>query len=328
MISACAPDPFARGDAAARRVRQPARSGDHRGDGRALRHVAHRAGGRSRSGRSPGPTSSGPTSPRSSAGSRATSGERCFTPPPTTAAMSPTSRRCMKQVTLKGAEITATRGLGTDLLSGWSSSPDPLVGRSRRGAGRARVERVYEFPGEGPQGRIERIQLQLRAGQAGRAGDPAGALHRRRDQRDLHRRRRQLREPALRRCRRAARCGGRCSGSARRWAISTCRCSGALHAMSEPEPDRPAISRPGREVRACGATGFAVIAESTHRTRLAGWLGPAPIPGITCIALSHGSDAPDARSLERSMSLSSTLRGDGSPIRAPTSWPASSWRSR
>jgi len=70
----------------------------------------------------------------------------------------------MQQVTLKGAEITGTRGLGTDLLSGWSSSPDPLVRAIPPGSWPARVERVYEFPGEGPQGRIEEYSCSFEPG--------------------------------------------------------------------------------------------------------------------------------------------------------------------
>lgn len=70
----------------------------------------------------------------------------------------------MQQVTLKGAEITGTRGLGTDLLSGWSSSPDPLVRAMPPGSWPRQVERVYEFPGEGPQGPIERYNCSFESG--------------------------------------------------------------------------------------------------------------------------------------------------------------------
>ena len=51
--------------------------------------------------------------------------------------------------------MTGTRGLGTDLLSGWSSAPDPLATPIPPERWPGRVQRVYEFPAEGPQGRIE-----------------------------------------------------------------------------------------------------------------------------------------------------------------------------
>ncbi|MFT3974277.1 MAG: YjbF family lipoprotein [Amaricoccus sp.] len=70
----------------------------------------------------------------------------------------------LQQVTLKGAEITATRGLGTDLLSGWSSSNDPLVRQTPPAAWPARVDRTYELPSEGPRGRVERYTCTFQPG--------------------------------------------------------------------------------------------------------------------------------------------------------------------
>lgn len=70
----------------------------------------------------------------------------------------------LQQITLKGAEVTATRGLGTDLLSGWSSGNDPLVRQTPPGAWPAAVDRVYEFPAEGPQGRVERYRCTFERG--------------------------------------------------------------------------------------------------------------------------------------------------------------------
>lgn len=75
----------------------------------------------------------------------------------------------LQQVTLKGAEVTATRGLGTDLLSGWSSSNDPLVRPTPPGAWPARVDRVYEFPAEGVQGRVERYTCTFERGKLSEA---------------------------------------------------------------------------------------------------------------------------------------------------------------
>jgi len=60
-----------------------------------------------------------------------------------------------QEVTRRGAaEITGTRGLGTDLLSAWSSAPDPLVAPIPPARWPARVERVFELPAEGPQGKV------------------------------------------------------------------------------------------------------------------------------------------------------------------------------
>lgn len=70
----------------------------------------------------------------------------------------------LQQVTLRGAEITATRGLGTDLLSGHSSSNDPLLRPTPPGAWPARVDRVYEFPAEAPQGRVEHYSCSFERG--------------------------------------------------------------------------------------------------------------------------------------------------------------------
>lgn len=70
----------------------------------------------------------------------------------------------MQQITMRGSEITSTRGLGTDLLSGWSSSNDPLVVPTPPGAWPARVERTYEFPAEAPEGRIERYTCTFERG--------------------------------------------------------------------------------------------------------------------------------------------------------------------
>jgi hypothetical protein len=61
-----------------------------------------------------------------------------------------------QSVTLRGpAQVTGTRGLGTDLLSAWSSRPDPLAQAIPPGSWPARVTRSYEFPADGPLGRVE-----------------------------------------------------------------------------------------------------------------------------------------------------------------------------
>ena len=69
-----------------------------------------------------------------------------------------------QEVTLHGAaQITGTRGLGTDLVSGWSSGPDPLVSPIPPGRWPGRVQRVYELPGEGPQGKVETFDCTFEA---------------------------------------------------------------------------------------------------------------------------------------------------------------------
>lgn len=70
----------------------------------------------------------------------------------------------MQQITMRGAEITATRGLGSDMISGWSSSNDPLVRPTPPGSWPVRVERIYEFPAESPQGEVERYACTFERG--------------------------------------------------------------------------------------------------------------------------------------------------------------------
>lgn len=70
----------------------------------------------------------------------------------------------LQQVTLRGAEITGTRGLGTDLLSGWSSPNDPLVHPTPPASWPTEVNRMFEFPAEGPQGRVERYSCTFERG--------------------------------------------------------------------------------------------------------------------------------------------------------------------
>ena len=60
----------------------------------------------------------------------------------------------MQQVTLLGSQVTGTRGLGTDLLSAWSTSPDPLARPIPPAGWPATVRRTYELPADGPRGRV------------------------------------------------------------------------------------------------------------------------------------------------------------------------------
>jgi Group 4 capsule polysaccharide lipoprotein gfcB, YjbF len=57
--------------------------------------------------------------------------------------------------TLRGSWITATRGVGWDLLSALSSRPDPLVTPIPPGSWPREVQRSYEFAAFAPQGRID-----------------------------------------------------------------------------------------------------------------------------------------------------------------------------
>jgi hypothetical protein len=71
-----------------------------------------------------------------------------------------------QEVTLHGAaQITGTRGLGTDLVSAWSSTPDPLSRPIQPSRWPSRVKRVYELPGEGPQGQIETFECSFERGE-------------------------------------------------------------------------------------------------------------------------------------------------------------------
>lgn len=72
-----------------------------------------------------------------------------------------------QSITLRGSQITATRGLGLDLLSATSSANDPLVRPVPPSAWPPTVERRYEFPADSPQGRIETYQCRF---------EPPGAI--------------------------------------------------------------------------------------------------------------------------------------------------------
>ena len=69
-------------------------------------------------------------------------------------------------LTLRGSQVTASRGLGWDLLSATSSQPDPLVSAIPPGQWPAGVTRRYEFPADAPQGRIETFECRFEPGAA------------------------------------------------------------------------------------------------------------------------------------------------------------------
>lgn len=68
-------------------------------------------------------------------------------------------------LTLRGGFITASRGLGWDLLSAVSSRPDPLVSAIPPGQWPTSVQRSYEFSAFAPQGRIEAYECRFEFGE-------------------------------------------------------------------------------------------------------------------------------------------------------------------
>ena len=69
-----------------------------------------------------------------------------------------------QSITLRGTQVTATRGLGWDLLSAWSSPQDPVAQPTPPDRWPAGVERTYQFPADGPRGRIETYQCSFERG--------------------------------------------------------------------------------------------------------------------------------------------------------------------
>jgi hypothetical protein len=72
-----------------------------------------------------------------------------------------------QSLTLRGSRITATRGLGTDLISTRITGPDPLQNPTPPARWPAVVERSYEFPAEGSKGRIESYTCSFEPGVPG-----------------------------------------------------------------------------------------------------------------------------------------------------------------
>jgi hypothetical protein len=69
-------------------------------------------------------------------------------------------------VVLRGSLVTGTRGLGTDLMSAWSRGLDPVMQATPPARWPAGVERSYEFPAEGPIGRVETFDCRFERGRA------------------------------------------------------------------------------------------------------------------------------------------------------------------
>lgn len=69
-------------------------------------------------------------------------------------------------ITLVGSQITATRGLGFDLLSATSGASDPLRRPVPVANWPAQVTRSFEFPANAPQGRIDTFTCRFERGEA------------------------------------------------------------------------------------------------------------------------------------------------------------------
>lgn len=67
-------------------------------------------------------------------------------------------------IVMRNTQVTGTRGLGYDLLSAKSSSPDPLATPMAPAQWPARVQRSYEFPANAPRGRIETFECRFERG--------------------------------------------------------------------------------------------------------------------------------------------------------------------
>ena len=67
-------------------------------------------------------------------------------------------------IVMRNTQVTGTRGLGYDLLSAKSSSPDPLATPMPPSRWPARVQRSYEFPANAPRGRIETFECRFERG--------------------------------------------------------------------------------------------------------------------------------------------------------------------
>jgi hypothetical protein len=72
----------------------------------------------------------------------------------------------VQSLTLQGTLVTASRGMGYDLLSVDARASDPLVTPRPLAEWPARVQRVYRFPGNGPRGVPMLVTCVYRPGEA------------------------------------------------------------------------------------------------------------------------------------------------------------------
>jgi hypothetical protein len=71
-----------------------------------------------------------------------------------------------QSITLRGSQVTATRGLGFDLLSATSTGRDPVAYPTPPAAWPAGLTRQFELPGEGPRGRLLTFECRFERGEA------------------------------------------------------------------------------------------------------------------------------------------------------------------
>jgi hypothetical protein len=72
--------------------------------------------------------------------------------------------RFRQSIAMSGSRVAGTRGLGTDLLSSWSEGRDPVAQPTPPGSWPASVRRTYEFPDDGPRGRLETFDCRFELG--------------------------------------------------------------------------------------------------------------------------------------------------------------------
>ena len=70
-----------------------------------------------------------------------------------------------QSLTMRGSQVTGSRGLGFDLLSATSSQPDPLTRAIPVQQWPALVTRSYEFPADAPRGVIETFECRFEVGE-------------------------------------------------------------------------------------------------------------------------------------------------------------------
>lgn len=71
-------------------------------------------------------------------------------------------------IVMRNSQVTGSRGLGYDLLSARSSTPDPLATPMPVSRWPALVQRSYEFPADAPRGRIETFDCRFERGETKR----------------------------------------------------------------------------------------------------------------------------------------------------------------
>ncbi len=69
-------------------------------------------------------------------------------------------------VIMRGSQVTGSRGLGYDLLSAKSTTPDPLATPMPLSRWPALVQRSYEFPAWAPRGQVETFDCRFERGAA------------------------------------------------------------------------------------------------------------------------------------------------------------------